>query len=124
MIRLPRFRVRTLLVLVAGAAVLIWGLMMGARSFEFYRRAREHGANERGWREIAARGRRDAKFASECTEYFARLTRKYRRAMWRPWMPVASDAHAPGYDQWVEQERRAKEAAADPPAPPRRAASP
>ena len=31
--RLPRFRVRTLLVLVAVVAVLIWGSMMGARSY-------------------------------------------------------------------------------------------
>src|SRR5438270_48941 len=32
--------------------------------------------------------------------------------MWRPWMPVAPDPPAPGYDRWVEQERRAKGVAA------------
>lgn len=112
--RLPRFRVRTLLVLVAVVAVLIWGSMMGVRSFDYYRRANFYGSQEYGWRQIAARGRWDAKFASECAEYFAHLTRKYRRATWRPWMPVTPDPHAPGYDQWVEQERRAKEIAADP----------
>jgi hypothetical protein len=115
--RLPRFRVRTLLMLVAAVAVLIWGSIMGVRSYGLYRLAKEYGSNERGWREIAARGRQDAKFASECAGYFAMLTRKYRRAMWRPWMPVAPDPHAPGYDQWVEQERRAKEVAPDPSAP-------
>jgi hypothetical protein len=109
--QLPRCRVRTLMLGVAALAVLIWGSMMGARSYDCYRLAREYSANERGWREIAARGRWDASFASECAEYFAQLTRKYRRAMWRPWMPVASDPHAPGYDQWLEQERRAKEVA-------------
>ena len=29
--------------------------------------------------------------------------------MWRPWMPVAADPHAPGFDQWKEQASRAKE---------------
>ncbi len=35
--------------------------------------------------------------------------------MWRPWIPVAPDLHAPGYDQWVEQQRRAKGVAPNPP---------
>jgi hypothetical protein len=115
--RLPHFRVRTLMLVVGVVALLIWGAMMGSQSYDYYRRAREYGANEHGWREIAARGRWDARFASECAEYFTQLARKYRRAMWRPWMPVAPDPHAPGYDQWVEQEHRAKEVALDPAAP-------
>src|SRR5262245_59408194 len=53
--RLPRFRVRTLLLLVAAVALLIWGSMMGVRSFAYYRLAREYGANERGWRAMADR---------------------------------------------------------------------
>jgi hypothetical protein len=109
--RLPRFRVRTLLVLVAAVAVLIWGSLTGLRSYGYYRRASFFASQEYGWRQIAARGRSDVNFASECAEYFARLTRKYRRATWRPWMPVAPDPHAPGYDQWLEQERQAKAAA-------------
>ena len=115
--RLPRFRVRTLMVVVGVVALFIWGAMMGSRSYVYFRLAREYGANARGWREIAARGRWDASFASECAEYFTPLARKYRRAMWRPWMPVAPDPHAPGYDQWVEQERRAKAVAPDPATP-------
>jgi hypothetical protein len=112
--RLPRCRVRTLMLAVSAVAVLFWGSMMGARSYDYYRRARFYGEQAYGWREIAARGRFRAEFSAECAEYFAQLTRKYRRAMWRPWMPVASDPHAPGYDQWLEQERRAKEVAPDP----------
>src|SRR4051794_16115574 len=111
--RLPRCRVRTMMFVVAAMAVIIWGSMMGARSYNSYKLAKEYGASERGWREIAGRGRWDAKFATECTEYFAMLTRKYRRAMWRPWLPISPDPHAPGYDQWVEQERRAKEVTPD-----------
>ena len=112
--RLPRFRVRTLMVAVAVVALLIWGAMMGSLSYDYYRRARVYSIQERGWRASAARGRLPAEFTSECAEYFAQLTRKYRRAMWRPWLPVPPDPHAPGYDQWVEQERRAKAVASDP----------
>jgi hypothetical protein len=108
--RLAHFRVRTLMIAVGVVALLVWGAMMASRSYDYYRRAREYGENERGWREIAARGRWDATFASECTEYFAQLAGKYRRSMWRPWTAVAPDPHAPGFDQWLEQERRAKEA--------------
>ena len=107
--RLPRFRVRTLMIAVSGVALLLWGLMMGVRSYAYYRRASDFGAQERGWREIAARGEPPEwkQFHADCVEYFAGLSAKYRRAMWRPWESVAPDPHAPGYDQWVEQERRA-----------------
>jgi len=87
--RLPRFRVRTLMVAVVVAALLIWGSMMGSRSYEHDRLARIYGTHERGWREIAARDRGWATFGSQCAEYYAQLARKYRRAMWRPWVPVA-----------------------------------
>jgi hypothetical protein len=112
--RLPRFRVRTLMIVVGVVALLIWGAMLASRSYDFYRRAREYGAQERGWREIASRNRPPEwkQFHLECVQYFARLTAKYRQAMWRPWLPVATDPHAPGYDQWLEQERRAKGVAA------------
>lgn len=115
--RRPNFRVRTLMAAVVVAALLLWGATMGARSFRSYRLAREYEENERGWREIAARGRWDVNFAEECAEYYAPLARKHRRAMWRPWLPVAPDPHAPGYDLWVERERRAKEVAAGVPPP-------
>ena len=105
--RMPHFRVRTLMLAVVAAALLLWGAMMAVRSFDYYRRAREYGTQEQGWRRIADRGGGDARFASECTEYFALLAGKYRRAMWRPWMPVGPDPHAPGFDLWLEQERRA-----------------
>ena len=112
---LPRFRVLTLMVAVGVVALLLWGGLMGSRSYDSYRRAREYGANESGWRAIAARKRgRDpgmAKFGSQCAEYYAQLARKYRRAIWRPWLPVAPDPHAPGFDQWMEQENRAKQVA-------------
>jgi hypothetical protein len=115
--RFPRMTTRRLMIVVAIAALVICGAMMGSRSYDYYRLARYYGDQERGWRESAARDRGWAKFGSHSAEYYAPLVRKYRRAMWRPWMPVAPDPHAPGYDQWVEQERRAKEAASDPPAP-------
>lgn len=112
--RLPRFRVQTLMIAVAAVAVLIWGAMMGVRSFDSYRRASFFGEQESGWRQIAARDGIRPEFSAECVEYFSKLTQKYRRAMWHPWTPVAPDAHAPGYDQWVEQENRAKQSPSNP----------
>ena len=112
--RMPRFQVRTLMVVVSVVAVLIWGAMMGLRSCDYYRRARFYDSQEYGWRDDAAKGHWRADFSSECAEYFAQLTRKYRRAMWHPWMPVAPDPHAPGFDQWLEQVRREKGVAPDP----------
>ena len=106
---MPRFRVRTLMVAVGLVALLLWGAMMGMRSYVYYKRASDFGAQERGWREIAARADPPEwrQFHADCVRYFAALSAKYRRAMWYPWLPVAPDPHAPGYDQWEEQERRA-----------------
>ncbi len=106
--RLPHFRIRTLMLVVGVVALLIWATMMGTRSYNYYRRAREYDEQERGWRDSNARGRWPVEFGSQCVDYYAQLTRKYHRAMWRPWLPVAPDPHAPGVDQWIEQERRAK----------------
>jgi hypothetical protein len=100
---------------VGVTALLVWGAMMGARSYDYSRRAREYDAQERGWRQSAARGRLSVEFSVQCADYFAALSRKYRRAMWRPWLPVAPDPHAPGFDLWMEQERRAKAVAPEPP---------
>jgi hypothetical protein len=98
-----RFRVRTLMAAVGVVALLVWGAMMGLRSYDFYRRATFFASQEYVWRESATRNRFGSDFSSECALYFAQLTRKYRRAMWRPWMPVGPDPHAPGYDEWTEQ---------------------
>jgi hypothetical protein len=115
--RLPSVRVRTLMLVVAVVAFLIWGGMMGVRSYDYYDRTIKYEKQERGWRASAAEGQFRADFSSECVEYFARLSRKYRRAMWHPWESVASDPHAPGYDQWVEQEGSKNAVASDPLAP-------
>ncbi len=123
--RLPLFRVRALMIAVGVVALLIWGAMMGTRSYDYYRLARYYSSQERAWREGAARARGNpslartlaAVYGLQNAEYYAPLAEKYRRAMWRPWMPVAPDPHAPGYDQWIEQESRAKEVAADAPPP-------
>jgi hypothetical protein len=113
--RLPRFRVRTLMIVVGVVAMLIWGAMTSMRSYAHYSRAGICALEERGWRESAEKGRLPVEFCLQCADHFAQLSRKYRRATWYPWVPVAPDPYAPGYDLWVEQERRAKEVAPDPP---------
>jgi hypothetical protein len=82
---------------VAVLAVLLWGGMMGWRSFDYGWRAREYGRLEQGWRSIAARRLRnkDRSQCLQCAEYYAALVRRYRRAMWQPWLPIGPDPHAP-----------------------------
>jgi hypothetical protein len=111
--RVPRLRVRTLMLAVGVVALLIWGAMMGLRSYVYYQRARVFRTQERPWREHAARDRaiptRTRSVAAihgpRIAEYYAPLARKYRRAAWRPWMPVAPDPPAPGYEEYVRQNR-------------------
>ena len=106
--RLPNFRIRTLMLAVGVVALLIWAAIMGPRSSDYAKRARDYDVQERAWREITDQGDFPREFCAECAAYFAQLAAKYRQAMWRPWRPVAPDPHAPGYDQMIEQQRRAK----------------
>jgi hypothetical protein len=97
--RLPRFRVRTLMLAVGVVALLIWGAMLGTRSYVYYRLARTYGTYERQWRYMAVRDRGDptrtrgiaANWGPQIADFYAPLAQKYRKAMWRPWMPVAPD---------------------------------
>ena len=94
--RLARFRVRTLMIIVGVVALLLCGAKLGTRWVDYYRRARIYGADERQWREMAARDRGKprsvaAAWGPQIAEDYAQLARKYRRAMWRPWLAVAPD---------------------------------
>lgn len=93
--RLPRLRVRTCMLLVGVVALLVWAAMMGLRSYEYYRRARTYSIQERNWREMAQRDLSQGNTRTiaagsglQMADYYAPLVRKYRRAMWRPWIPV------------------------------------
>jgi hypothetical protein len=78
----------------------------GLRSYVCYRLATNYSLEERVWRESTARGDWRPEVGSECADYFARLAGKYRRAMWRPWLPIAPDPLAPGVEAYQEQQRR------------------
>lgn len=98
--RLTRFRVRTFMIALAFVALLIWGAMMGTRAYVYFRLARTYGTYERQWREMAVRDRGSprsvaAKWGPRIADFYGPLARKYRRAMWSPWMPVAPDPPAP-----------------------------
>ena len=96
--RLPRLRVRTYMLLVAVVALLVWGTMMGGLSYLYYQRARSYSIQERYYRERAQRDLAqgntrtiEARWGLQTADYYARLVRKYRRAMWRPWICVESE---------------------------------
>jgi hypothetical protein len=97
--RRPRFRVRTLMTLVGLVALTIWSVTTGARTYTSYRLATIYATSERQWREMAARDRADptrrttvsAVWGPQIADRYAQLARKHRRAMWRPWSPVAPD---------------------------------
>jgi hypothetical protein len=97
--RIPHFRVRTLMLAVALVALLLWGAMMGMRSFVSFRLAMQYGRDARFWSEMAARDRASptssrsvaAVSGPEISEYLGSLSQKHRRAMWRPWTRVEPD---------------------------------
>ena len=93
--RLPRLRVRTYMLLVGVVALLIWGTMISVRWYVYYQRVRIYSFQERILRENAQRDLAqgntrtvDAMYGLQTADYYARLVRKYRRAMWRPWISV------------------------------------
>ena len=86
--RLPRFRVRTLMFAVGVVALLVWGAMMGTRSYVYYSRVKYYDLEERDG------GKAMPSVASRwnfvrCASITSQLSGNYRRAMWCPWFPVA-----------------------------------
>jgi hypothetical protein len=93
--RLPRLRVRTYMLLVGVVALLVWSAMIGVRWYAYYRLVRTYSFQERQWRENAQRDLRqgktrtiEARWGLQTADYYARLVQKYRRAMSRPWISV------------------------------------
>ncbi|MFO0950496.1 MAG: hypothetical protein U0835_04965 [Isosphaeraceae bacterium] len=101
--RAPQIRVRTLMLAVGGATLLMWGGLMGWRSFVYSRLAADYSRYEREWRETGERDRKipgrsrsvSAVWGREIAAFYAPLAEKYRRAAWRPWDSVAPDPPAP-----------------------------
>ena len=93
--RLPRLRVRTYMLLVGVVAVLVWTAMTGLRFCDYALRARTYRFQERHFRERAqhdlAQGKTqtiEARWGLQIADYYASLVRKYRHAMWRPRIAV------------------------------------
>ena len=107
--RALRFRVRTLMAAVGLVAVLVSAAMMGFRSCVHYSLASRYSFQERGWREEAAKGRIRREDCLESAEFCAQMAGKHRRAMWRPWLPVAPDP--PVYVVGAYRKKQQREAA-------------
>jgi hypothetical protein len=90
---------------IALVAFLLWGARMSVRSIIYFRLARDYGTYERQWREMSARDRAmpdrktsiSAVWGEDIAAFYAPLARKYRQAMWRPWVPVEPDPPAPTF---------------------------
>lgn len=117
--RLPRMTTRWLMAAVAIIAVLLFGVVLGRRSWDLRSRAEQHAQEEMRAREYATEAEHvkvgayypngahviyeypnpnaaveRSRYLAEA-EYHAQLKRKYRRAMSRPWFAVPPDPPDP-----------------------------
>ncbi|WP_406698044.1 hypothetical protein V5E97_04240 [Singulisphaera sp. Ch08] len=92
--RLPRLRVRTLMVAVAVVALMAWASRMLSLSVAYQRRADTYWTNllrvespgvRGGWRTPP----------TEHDRWASHMTNKYRNAARYPWLPVAPDPPEP-----------------------------
>jgi hypothetical protein len=104
-VRLPRFHLRTLLVLVAFVAFLLAiGAELGRRRSEYLRRAAYHADQGRYGGDVFGDGvvlrfdpktrKRDITSLAKI-EHHARLAEKYQYAAAHPWLPVEADPPEP-----------------------------
>jgi hypothetical protein len=96
--KLPRFRVRTLLIAVAVVAVLVWSAKVGLRSHDYHRRATEYAKYETRMEEHRRQEPRLGQMETQSADYYARLARNSREAMVRPWMRPTRDLPAPKFE--------------------------
>ena len=103
--RLPRFHLRTLLLVVALAAVLLAvAVELGRRRSEYLRRTAYHAYEGRYGGSVFGdgvvlhddpKGGKPAMTSLAKIEHHARLAEKYQYAAAHPWLPVAADPPEP-----------------------------
>lgn len=108
--RLPRFTVRTMIVVVAASAIACFAEQMARTSLDRQRIAEFHSATagSHSWfcaglpstdeqrRQLKdARDRWARSRHGRMARYHSALATKYRRAVFRPWIPVAPDPPPP-----------------------------
>src|SRR5262249_51267935 len=95
--RLPRFRVRTLMIAVAFVAITSGTMLMWHRSCEYDRRAKYHAMILTGLIVVDGKiaGIRDHDLSEAEREYHDQLLGKYDRAARNPWLPVEPDPPPP-----------------------------
>src|SRR5205085_237360 len=108
---LPRFRIRTLMVAVTGAGIILGCLQMQRRRASYLDRAHRFADESRGMSNMLAtpdctvwygtpeeieRYQREARaYEIRLAEYFDELSKKYEYAARYPWLPVAPDPPEP-----------------------------
>jgi hypothetical protein len=99
MMRVPRFRIRTLMIAVAAVAVFVaFGVTLHRRSTRFRQLADFHvRAASRIEEELAVQsvGQVNAAATLDVVHWHDSLYFKYTRAANRPWLPVAADPPEP-----------------------------
>jgi hypothetical protein len=106
--RLPRIRLRTLMIAVAAIGLSIGGTIEAVRLVRLSRsysdRAASHAAYDRGWRAMADEYGADYRLPThdartislrEVTDFHVKLRLKYERAARYPWLPVEPDPPEP-----------------------------
>ncbi len=104
--RPPRFRLRTMMILVAVLALSLSAAVLWLRREQYRRLAEVYSLTEKVLRVDSHMARGTAAFPlldlsdsmdrnARQADYYARLRRKYERAATRPWLPVAPDPPPP-----------------------------
>lgn len=95
---MPKFRVRTLAIVVAVAAIVLAAFLLVARSRAYLGRSAQYRvleawyrASAEGWSSGSKPSPEVSEACREAADRYARLSQKYGRAAGRPWLAVEPD---------------------------------
>jgi hypothetical protein len=108
----PKFRLRSMMILVAVFALGIWAAVMVRLRGDYLSRAAQHTAHEQSYRRTShirfaesfpAEDRQELLLMrARLADFHDEMRRKWERAASRPWMPVSPDPDSPPAADWPE----------------------